>query len=387
MTGGGTGGHITPILAVAREIKRLHPDTRIVYVSHTHDQLDDIPGQDPNIDEIVNVRSGKFRRYHGEGLKQLLDLQTMYLNIRDGVFTLIGLWQSFWLLRRLKPAIIFTRGSFVSVPVCLAAAMHKIPYVTHDSDAIPSLTNRIIARWARLHCVALPVGLYPYPAEKTVTVGVPINSEYQPVTTQLRRKYKEELHYEGYDWELLITGGGLGSQTMNDAMVANAPYLLQRYPGLVIVHITGRLHQEAVQAQYAAVLSEDLLSRVKVIGFVTDMYRYTGSANLVIARGGATNLAELAVQAKPCIIIPSAFLTGGHQVKNTAALAQAGAVVQMSDSQIEQELRLASVVSDLFDHPDKLDVLSQKFAAFAKPDAAQHIARLLFDHTKDTRTA
>jgi len=379
VTGGGSGGHITPILAVARELKRVQPDTRIVYISHSGDGLDDVVAADKNIDEMFSVRAGKFRRYNGEGLRQILDLRTMYLNIRDGFQVIAGLWQSFWLLHRLKPSIIFTRGSYVSVPVTLAAALLRIPYITHDSDAIPSLTNRIIARWATLHAVALPEELYPYPIDRTVTVGVPISKDYQLVTDALRQEYKKQLKLDGYDWVLLVTGGGLGAQRLNTAIVENSPELLRRYPGLVIIHLTGRAQEDIVKAEYGKLLPPEQQRRVMVKGFVTDMYRYTGAANVVIARGGATNLAELAVQAKTCIIVPNPLLTGGHQLKNTAALSKQGAIIEMTEDQIQQELRLASVVSDLIDNPAKSATIARELVSFARPDAARHLAELLIE--------
>lgn len=379
VTGGGSGGHITPILAVARELKRTDPDTKVVYVSHTGDGLDDVVSESPYIDEMHAVRAGKFRRYHGEGIEQLFDFKTMWLNIRDGFQVLIGLWQSFWLLGRIRPNIIFTRGSYVSVPVCLAAALRKIPYVTHDSDAIPSLTNKIIASWASVHAVAMAEEIYPYPIDKTIAVGVPISENYELVTEDLRRKYKRELKLEGYDQVLLVTGGGLGAERINTAVVANAPHLLKRFPGLAIVHLTGRLHEDKVKEAYRTSLSSDQLGRVQVKGFVTDMYRYTGAASLVIARGGATNLAELAVQGKTCIIVPNPLLTGGHQLKNTAALRDKGAIVELTEDQIEQELRLSSVVTDLLDHPAVAATIGSAFANFARPDAAHHLAQILFE--------
>jgi UDP-N-acetylglucosamine--N-acetylmuramyl-(pentapeptide) pyrophosphoryl-undecaprenol N-acetylglucosamine transferase len=383
VTGGGSGGHITPILAVARELKKQHPDVRIVYVTHTGDPYDDIPAGDPNVDEIQYIRAGKFRRYHGEGIEQLFDYRTMWLNLRDALYILIGIWQSFWLLRKIRPAIIFTRGSFVSVPVCLSAALQRIPYVTHDSDAIPSLTNRIVSRWAAVHAVALPEELYPYPIDKTVMVGVPISPDYRYVDDDLRHKYKEELNLGGYEEVLLVTGGGLGSRAVNGAVIVNATHLLQRYPGMAIVHITGREHEAEVREAYKAALNPEAFSRVIVKGFVTDMYRYSGSANLVIARAGATNLAELAVQAKPSIIVPAPQLTGGHQLKNTAALKAQGAIIEMTEDQLEQEQRLTAVVSDLFDNPAKLQQLSRQFAGLARPDAAREIAAMLFQRSRN----
>jgi UDP-N-acetylglucosamine--N-acetylmuramyl-(pentapeptide) pyrophosphoryl-undecaprenol N-acetylglucosamine transferase len=379
VTGGGSGGHITPILAVARELKTLQPDCTVAYITHSGDGLQDVAAEDPNINEMYSVRAGKFRRYHGEGWKQLLDAETMLLNIRDAFWILAGVWQSYKLLKQLKPGVIFTRGSYVSVPVCLAAAILRIPYVTHDSDAIPSLTNRLIARWASVHAVALDEELYPYPIDKTVTVGVPVDSVYQPVSDSMREQFRQELRLQGYDWVVLITGGGLGAQRINQAVIENAPYLLKCYPGLALIHLAGRANEAETIAAYDAILAQEPEARRRVFvkGFVTGMHRFTGAANVVVARGGATNLAELAMQAKPSIIIPSPVLTGGHQVKNTQALADMGAVIYLTEEQIAQERRLASVISGLLDDPAASVALSMRIKAFARPDSARTLATLL----------
>jgi len=130
VTGGGSGGHITPLLAVAHELKQSRPEVRIVYVGQRGDRLGDIPAQDKNIDASYMVRAGKFRRYHGEGLKQLLDIPTMLKNIRDAFYVLIGIWQCFWLLGKLGPDAVFIKGGFVGVPVGIAAALRRIPRTT-----------------------------------------------------------------------------------------------------------------------------------------------------------------------------------------------------------------------------------------------------------------
>jgi UDP-N-acetylglucosamine--N-acetylmuramyl-(pentapeptide) pyrophosphoryl-undecaprenol N-acetylglucosamine transferase len=184
MTGGGSGGHITPILAIAHQLKLLRPDCQIIYIGQKGDSLGDIPAQDSNIDQTYTVRAGKLRRYHGEGLRQLFDLPTVGKNARDVGYVVAGLGQSYRLLRRLQPDVLFVKGGFVGVPVGLAAAKLGIPYITHDSDALPGLANRIIARWAALHAVALPKEVYHYPAANTVTVGVPISHEFRPRTPE-----------------------------------------------------------------------------------------------------------------------------------------------------------------------------------------------------------
>jgi UDP-N-acetylglucosamine--N-acetylmuramyl-(pentapeptide) pyrophosphoryl-undecaprenol N-acetylglucosamine transferase len=121
-----------------------------------------------------------------------------------------------------------------------------------------------------------------------------------------------------------------------------------------------------------------------VKGFVTDMYRYSGAASVVIARGGATNLAEFAVQGKTCIIVPNPLLTGGHQLKNTAALKAKGAIIEMTEEQIQQELRLTSVIADLIDNPAKSTAIATALVQFARPAAAKHLAMVLLKHAVTT---
>jgi UDP-N-acetylglucosamine--N-acetylmuramyl-(pentapeptide) pyrophosphoryl-undecaprenol N-acetylglucosamine transferase len=385
VTGGGSGGHITPILAVASQLKQLQPNVRIVYVGQKGDKLADIPAADANIDAVYTVRAGKFRRYHGEGWKQLLDIATQAKNLRDAIYVLIGLWQSFWLLRKLKPEIIFTRGGFVSVPVALGGKLNGIPFVTHDSDSVPSLANRIIARWATLHAVALPAELYPYPAAKTVVVGIPLSHEYTPVDDVKQQAYRRELGLDSHGLLVLVTGGGNGATGLNQAVISSSAPLLKQYPDLHIVHIAGRGLEPAVEAAYDAAVDASDRDRVGVKGFITDFYRYSGAADVIIARAGATNLAEFAVQGKACIIIPAGQLVGGHQTKNAEALAKQDAIVMLSEAQAEQERRLLSTVRNLLDDDKRRAQLSSNLRAFAQPDSAHMLAELLLTEVKHLR--
>lgn len=380
MTGGGSGGHITPVLAVAHELKKLRPEVVIEYIGQTGDSLGDIPEQDKHIDRSYTVRAGKFRRYHGEGWRQLLDIVTLYKNLRDVVFVLIGIWQSFWLLGKLRPDIIFTRGSFVSVPVCIAAKLRGIPYVTHDSDAIPSLANRIIAPWARLHAVALPKELYTYPPKKTITVGVPISDKFHPLTTTEVRADREQLRLDEAGKVLLVTGGGLGSQRINMAAVACVPDLLVRYPDLWVVHIAGRLEEASVRRQYHQELPPEEQKRVLIKGFVTNMYQYSGAADVVVSRAGGNSIAEFAAQSKACVVVPAPHLSGGHQLKNAQVLADRKAVRLVNETTLQEDLHaFMPPLTDLFDHPEKRILLGKKLATLAQPNAAHLLAVLLLE--------
>jgi UDP-N-acetylglucosamine--N-acetylmuramyl-(pentapeptide) pyrophosphoryl-undecaprenol N-acetylglucosamine transferase len=377
MTGGGSGGHITPILAVAHELKALVPDAEIIYIGQKGDQLSDIPAKDPNIDAVYSVPAGKLRRYADEGIRQLLDVRTQALNVRDMGRVVRGLSQSYRLLRKLKPDVIFTRGGFVSVPVALAGKLNGIPFITHDSDSVPSLANRLIAPWAAAHAVALPTELYPYPQDKTVMVGVPVSAQYQPVTAALQRTYRTELKLDQYKQIVFLTGGGNGARLLNEALAANTRYLLATFPDLAIVHVAGRTLELETNRAYDALSLGPARARILVHGFVSDMYRYSGAADVVITRGGATTLAEFAQQARACIIIPAPKLTGGHQMKNASAFAKNNAVVQLTEEQIVQPERLGRTVAELLQSADKRIQLARNLAQYAHPHAAAELANLL----------
>lgn len=378
MTGGGSGGHITPALVVAHELKKLQPDAQVSYIGQTGDSLGDIPMQDKNIDHHYTVRAGKFRRYHTEGLKQLFDVVTLYKNLRDAIWVLVGIWQSFWLLGKIKPDVIFTRGSFVSVPVCLAAVLRRIPYITHDSDAIPSLANRLIAPWAKVHAVALPKELYAYPARKTVTVGVPISDAFYPPSPKEVAALRKQLQIESAKQVVLVTGGGLGAQRLNAAVVDIMAELLARYPDLWVVHVAGRLDEVVIRQRYKQELPAGLYKRVVVRGFVTNMSQYSAAADVIVTRAGGTAMAEFAAQAKPIIVVPNPLLTGGHQLKNAKVLADRKAVrLVQEDILAEDHHALMPPLTDLLDHPEAAKALGAKLATVAQPDAACKLAMVL----------
>lgn len=380
LTGGGSGGHITPILAVAAELKRLNPEVHLVYIGQRGDSLGDIPAQDPNIDQVFTVRAGKFRRFHGEGLRQLLDVPTILKNIRDVFFVIIGTYQSWRLMGRIQPKVVFSRGGFVSVPVAVGAKFRGVPYITHDSDLTPSLANRLIARGASLHAVAFDKELYPYPEAKTITTGIPLNKHFKPVTNELKKRYRAELDIPERSKVVFVIGGGLGSQDVNSAVADAVPHLLQDFQDLYVIHATGRNNEAELQSKYNEAVTDSDRRRLQVHAFIHDVYRYSGAADIIVTRAGATNLAEFAMQGKACIVIPSSFLAGGHQLENAKYLSEQGAaVVLKSDDLIADPNRLARYITDLLQEPNKRKKLEAEFAKLAQPNAAHQIAQLILE--------
>ncbi len=384
LTGGGSGGHITPVLAVAKALKKLDSTIETVYCISVGDKLLHLPHEHEDIDRVVKIRSGKLRRYHGEGIKQLLDIPTLVKNIRDLFFVVIGLFQSIKILKREKPDVIFIKGGFVGVPVGLAAALLKVPFITHDSDAVPGLANRLISRWAKMHAVAMPVENYSYPKENTIQVGVPISSQYQKVSRKQQLEYIEEIGLPDKAEVLYITGGGLGAIRLNTAITKIARALLGRRPNLFIVHIAGPGHQQLLRQQYDHAL-HGKTKRVIVKDFVSDAYKYSGAADVIVARAGATTLAEFAAQQKACIIVPNPQLTGGHQLRNTEVLTKLGAVRMVSDELVQKnpELLLKDI-EDLLESVNIRAKLAVTFNKTADHEAADKLAKLLIKQMQKT---
>jgi UDP-N-acetylglucosamine--N-acetylmuramyl-(pentapeptide) pyrophosphoryl-undecaprenol N-acetylglucosamine transferase len=378
LTGGGSGGHITPLLAVAEQIKKTHPDSKLIYIGQKGDSLIDIPSKDPNIDKVYAIRAGKFRRFHGEGLKQLLDLPTVYKNLRDLIYVIIGLWQSWKLMDKIKPEVVFSRGGYVSVPVALGAHFRHVPYITHDSDPIPSLANRIIARWAAVHAVALPEETYPYPLDKTINTGIPVSRQFVSVDNDLKSSYRQKIGIPAGAKLLFIVGGGLGSQRINDAVAAILPHLMKEIKDLYVVHGVGRLNETEMQDLYAKNLDGEEQARLKIFGYLADLYLYSGAADIIVTRAGATNLAEFALQGKACVVVPSAFLVAGHQLKSAEFLKDRDAAIIIDEaSLLDDPNRLAKQLSDLLKDKRRQVKLGDNIAKFAKPDSAREIAKLI----------
>ncbi len=329
------------------------------------------------IDEAKFISAGKFRRYHGEGLKQLLDVKTLFFNIRDLFRFMAGVFQSYFLLARLAPDAIFIKGGFVGVPVGLAAAWRKIPYITHDSDAIPGLANQIIARWAKYHAVALSASEYKnYPPENTIMTGIPVAADFYLAGASDQEEAKNELGLSHFKQLVLVTGGGLGAQRLNEAVVALAPKLLEEFPQLALVHLTGESQEQTVNASYQKGLSPDDLSKIRTIGFSSELAKYALISDVIITRAGATTIAEFAILGKPCIVVPNPNLAGGHQLKNAKVLEKNDAALMVTEGESIVDDLLKALRSLLSDAQERRK-LASNLAKLAQPDAASRLAKLL----------
>jgi UDP-N-acetylglucosamine--N-acetylmuramyl-(pentapeptide) pyrophosphoryl-undecaprenol N-acetylglucosamine transferase len=363
-------------LSLARELKKQSPDCRIVYVGHKGDNFDSLKQQAHDFDFMVFINAGKYRRYHGDSFfKRLFDLKTLALNVRD-FFRLPGsILASRRILKQFKPDAVFSKGSFVAVPVGLAAKMKRIPIVTHDSDTVPGLANRIVGRWAKVHATGMPAQYYGYPKRSIEYVGIPIDEQITKVTPKIQNEAKKRLKISEDAQVLLLSGGGNGSKRLNELLTSISKHLLETNLALEIIHVTGASHEADIKKAYKDLLPKPQQSRVRVMGFSSDFRSLSAAADLIIGRAGATTLAELAAAGKACVIIPAPFLAGGHQLKNADELAAADAAVVLQDSVEPDEL--LAVLNELLNDNARRWELAKNLYSLAKPNAASQLAEVV----------
>ncbi|MDQ5971915.1 MAG: UDP-N-acetylglucosamine--N-acetylmuramyl-(pentapeptide) pyrophosphoryl-undecaprenol [Patescibacteria group bacterium] len=365
-------------MAVAHKLKELDPTTEIIYVGERGSRFSSMTKGQAVFDRQYKIFAGKFRRYHGESwFKRLLDVKTNLRNLRDLFYVFLGIIESWFLLRRLKPDVILLKGGFVGVPIGLAAR-HKYPLVTHDSDAIPGMANRLVSRWATYHATGMPPQYYKYPSEKMRYTGVIVSDNYQKVTGKLLQQYRHDLDLPADAQVLMITGGSNGAQSINLALAGFADDLLKDMSKLHIIHQVG-VGNETVYGHYTH-------KRLQVYGLMpySDLYKYSGAADVIVTRAGANTIAEYGIQAKACIIIPNPLLTGGHQTKNAQYLKEEGAALILDQDQLvtNHGQALKEAITDLLNDQKKRHELGQKLHNLAVPEAALSLAQLLVTAAK-----
>lgn len=378
--GGGSGGHVTPVVAVIRELKKKQPDAEIrFWCDRTFaPQARSIVGHYDKSIPVSTIHAGKLRRYNTLPLwRQLLRPISIVLpNIRDMLLVVLGFIESIVRLILWRPNIVFTKGGFVCLPVGMAARLLRVPVVIHDSDAHPGLTNRLLAGSAKAIATGAPLHHYQYPKEKSHYVGIPISPNFKPYTKEERGVLKERLGFDAARPLMVVTGGGLGAKRLNDVVVSVLEELLSATSVLLVSgagqydELKNRVPEDSNHFQLKAFISEG-------------MHEVLGAADVVVARAGATTIMELAALAKPTILVPNAFLTGGHQLKNAAAFAENGAVIVLNEDELEEDPQILSrEITALLQDESKMKSMQEKILNYAKPKAAEDVADLLIQAAK-----
>ena len=402
--GGGSGGHITPAVAVIREILELKPRAEVEFwtdfkyfrnvtklttelgVSWSEERKSG--KRKGNYIRVRRILAGKFHRYSGWSLKDYFI--HIDVTLRDVIFKNIlgffgfigGLIMSFVRLlpKKSRPNVIFLKGGYVCLPVGLIAKLFKIPYVIHESDVVAGLANRILMRRAAKVAFGMPIP--DEMAEKHpnyIWTGIPVGPEFKSVSLTKQMSLKKAFSFNAEKPLVVITGGSQGSENLNDTTRIILPELLRiASVGLV----AGRKHYEEMidLKQYENWEKASLESNFRMWEFNTTMDELMGAADIVVSRAGATTIAEMAALKKATILVPYARLPGGHQTKNAERLANAGAAVVVDDAEmVKNPARLLDEIRRLVKNPRLRADMADKLHEEARADAAKRLAEIILE--------
>ncbi len=366
-TGGGTGGHVMPIVSIVREIKLLYPSENLMffYVG-PHDPFEAMMLREEDI-RVKTILCGKLRR-HTSWQSFLQNAFDVFIKIP------IGVAQALWSLFFTAPDIVFSKGGYGSFPVIISAWLLQIPIFLHASDVAPGLAEKITNRFALEIFTAFPKTEYFSPV-KSITVGNPIRRN---LLEGSQDEAKKKFNIMGGKPAIFITGGSQGAQRINDVLLAALPELLQYYE---ILHQTGDLNLRAVEAEAEVVMPPELKKYYHAFSFLReqDLRNMYKMADLIIARAGSGTIFEIAAAGKPSILVPLPEAAQNHQYKNAYAYASHGAALVLEEANLYPHFLLERI-HHLFLHPAEMDKMKQAALNFASPKSAQVIAEYLLGY-------
>jgi UDP-N-acetylglucosamine--N-acetylmuramyl-(pentapeptide) pyrophosphoryl-undecaprenol N-acetylglucosamine transferase len=342
MAGGGTGGHVIPCLAVARELSRRgHRPFFIGTRRGLEARLVPAAGF-----PIEWIEVGGLQRV---GLRQAA--RTLW-QLPFSIARVLGIF------RQWAPAAVFSMGGYVAAPVMAVALLSGVPYLVMEPNAVPGLASRRFGRFAARILVNFPETAAWFPAGRAEVSGLPVREEFFSIPPKPR----------GSDFVLLITGGSQGSRRLNQAARESWPLFRAAGTAIRFVHQTGTAEHGELAREFAASgLQGD------VVAFIEDMPSAFGDADLVVCRAGAGAVAELAAAGRPAILVPFPYAADDHQWKNAEAAARVGAARLVPDGELTGE-RLFREVTELASRPDRLEQMGRAARTLARPDAARRAA-------------
>lgn len=369
--GGGSGGHVTPVAAVIRELKEKHPRAEIrFWVDRNYaPQARRIMAEHKAV-RVQTLSAGKFRRYqHLSKLQHLTIPTVIFPNIFDTFRVSFGVVQSVARLIIWRPDVVFANGGYVCLPVGIAAKILGIPLVIHDADAVPGLTNRILAPIARRIMTGLPLSHYDYPSSKAKYVGIAIDPAYRIVSEEQRRKLKKGLGFETMRPLVVFAGGGLGSKQINDAVAIHLDELM-KFTNVVLV-------SGATQYDELRSLTPIDDKRFQLKDFVPGLREVFSAADVVVSRAGATTLLELSALATPTIVVPSKRLK--WQVEHANHFVAKKAVLLLDEDKFDEprDTSLVDTVRHVVNDTKLRRTLGNNLHDMARPHAARDMARVI----------
>ncbi len=352
IAGGGTGGHLYPGIALARELQRRDPSTVVTFV-----------GTAAGIEARVVPREGfALDLIRVAGLKG----KGMMARLRGALLLPLAAVDGWRVLSTRRPSVVVGVGGFASGPVVALAWLRRIPTLLLEQNAVPGLTNRLLAPMVDAAAVNFEEALRFFPRTGFVA-GNPVRSEFFEPDEQEANDHRASRQPQSAA-RVLIVGGSQGAHAINMAMVEAASGLVATGLALAITHQTGARDLDRVRDAY-----ERAGIAARVEAFIDEMHREVKQADLVVARAGATTLSELAAAGRAAILVPLPTAADDHQRKNAEAFARAGGAVVIEQRVLTGE-RMGAEIAALVEDRERLRQMGQNARALARPDAAARIA-------------
>jgi len=348
ISGGGTGGHLFPAIAVAQALSRKDPDASILFA-----------GRRAGIEATTIASYGM--RFAAIPASPLYTEQ-VWRNWTLPAVLAAALWQSWRLIDRFKPDVVFGTGGYVSVPLITAAGLARLPIVLQEQNLMPGRATRMLARFAKQVATAYPESSRFLPTS-TIVTGTPVRTAF----------WRRKENFPSQPRTILILGGSQGAHRINQAVAEVLPMLLER-PDLVIVHQTGEREIDSLRSVRAS-LPAQVAGRYEPFAFASDLADRIRAADLVVSRAGASTLSEVSAIGIPMLLIPYPY-AGGHQRLNAGPYQSAGAAIVIPDDEADGR-RLLREVTAVVDDPVRYRKMVEAMRGLGRPYAAEEVARLV----------
>ncbi len=347
LSGGGTGGHIYPAIAIADELKARFPDAEFLFVG----------AKDKMEMQKVPQAGYKIEGLWIAGLQRKLTLQNMMFPFK----LMNSLWKSRKIIRKFQPDVVIGTGGFASGPLLQAANSFNIPTVIQEQNSYPGITNKLLSKKANKICVAYENLERFFPEEKIVFTGNPVRQDL----LEINSKRAEAIAYFNLDVAkktLLVLGGSLGARRVNQLIEKELQSIIAQ--GIQLIWQCGKLYFE----DYKHYSDE---GKVQVVAFIDRMDLVYAASDFVISRAGASSVSELCLVGKPTIFIPSPNVAEDHQTKNAKAIVDKNGAILLRESELDEKFE--SVFTDLISNENLQNQLSENIKKLAKPNATKDI--------------
>ncbi|MCW1147286.1 undecaprenyldiphospho-muramoylpentapeptide beta-N-acetylglucosaminyltransferase [Flavobacterium lacisediminis] len=346
ISGGGTGGHIYPAVAIANELKNRFPEAEFLFVG----------AKDKMEMQKVPQAGYAIKGLWISGIQRKLTLDNAMFPLKLAS----SMWNSFKIIKSFKPDVVIGTGGFASGAVLKAASMLNIPTVIQEQNSYPGITNKLLAKRAHKICVAYENLERFFPKDKMILTGNPVRQDLINEASK-----SEAIAYFNLDANkktLLVLGGSLGARRINQLIEKELDFLLSQ--NIQIIWQCGKLYLN----DYSKYNEKD---NVQVVAFIDRMDLVYAAADVVISRSGASSVSELCIVGKPTIFIPSPNVAEDHQTKNAKAISDKNGAILIKESELETQFE--TIFSDLISNESKKSELSQNIKKLAKPNATKDI--------------